>query len=245
MSDDTELLDALHDLAQHLDWPDPALDVTTLAITRVLPPRPRRLLVAAGIAAALVVAVSAVPSTREAVAELLGLGGVRITLRGDVPADLDGTLALGRPVTLEEARRLAPGPLPLPAGIDDPSAAYAGEPVSGVTLAWAPSEALPAVLDHGVGLLVTAFPGRVDRYAIEKQVPSDATIERTTVEGAPAYWVMGTHVFVYLDEDGTERLDTTRLSGNALVWTNGDVTYRLESALSRTEAVRLAESIAG
>ena len=37
--------------------------------------------------------------------------------------------------------------------------------------------------------------------------------------------------------------DTLRLARNTLVWEAGGVTYRLESALGRVEAVWLAESI--
>jgi hypothetical protein len=210
-------------------------------------PRPRRrvALAAAAIVAAVLV-VSAVPPTRQAVADLLGMGRVRITQTDSPFRHGSGHLDLGEPVTWAEARRLAPGPLPRPPVLGAPTAVFAGEPAGGVTLVWAPDERLPEVGDYGVGLLITAFPGSVDRSedAIEKRTTAGGTVESTEVNGEPAYWLGGVpHEVSYLDEHGETRQDTIRLSGHALVWAHDGVTYRLESALALADALRLAESL--
>jgi len=210
-------------------------------------PRPRRrvALAAAAIVAAVLV-VSAVPPTRQAVADLLGMGGVRITQTDSPFRHGPGHLDLGEPVTWAEARRLAPGPLPRPPVLGAPTAVFAGEPPGGVTLVWAPDERLPEVGDYGVGLLITAFPGSVDRSedTIEKRTTAGGTVESTEVNGEPAYWLGGApHEVSYLDEHGETRQDTIRLSGHALVWAHDGVTYRLESALAVADALRLAESL--
>ncbi|GIV96004.1 MAG: hypothetical protein KatS3mg057_0661 [Herpetosiphonaceae bacterium] len=66
-------------------------------------------------------------------------------------------------------------------------------------------------------------------------------LQQTTVHGKPAVWVRGEHIL----EVGTGgRFEGRRLvSGNTLIWTEEDVTYRLETDLPLEEAVRIAESL--
>lgn len=295
MVDDTALLAALGDLADHVAWPDPTVDVTGRAVaeltsgrtgsssthdamtTRALPEaaseppwngrrRARVRAVAAGragagepgrmgrqrvrvlaLAAAAVVTlvVAVVPPTRRVVADLLGIGGVRITLGDGVLSQLDARIDVGRSVSIDDAREMAPEGLVLPGSLGEPTAAFADRPAGAVTFVWAPSATLPEVLDSGVGLLVTAFPaGRDGDEVIAKRGAVGGIVEEVSVDGITAYWLTGApHEFVYLDELGRPEEDTLRMSGDALVWQMDDVTYRLESALSRTDALHLAESL--
>ena len=48
---------------------------------------------------------------------------------------------------------------------------------------------------------------------------------------------------VLLDERGEYVMETLRLEGNVLLWVRDGVTLRIESALSRDEAIHVAESI--
>jgi len=48
---------------------------------------------------------------------------------------------------------------------------------------------------------------------------------------------------VLLDEHGEYVMETLRLEGNVLLWVRNGVTLRIESALSRDEAIHVAESI--
>jgi hypothetical protein len=257
--DDADLRSALDDLAAHVAWPDDAVDITARAldslerrpvVDQLADRRVRRVrwMAAVVAAAATLVVVVVVPPAREAVADLLGLGGVRITVEDRPrPPRSSGSvedLDLGRPVGLDEATRLAVAPLPIPAGLDEPDAAYAGRPLDGVTLAWRPTGSLPDVLGHGYGLLISVFPGTVDEDVIEKRIYKGGTVERTSVNGDPAYWIGGApHEFEYLGAEGDWQHDSIRLSGNALIWTHAGVTYRLESALTLADTLALAESI--
>jgi hypothetical protein len=159
-----------------------------------------------------------------AAAHLLHLGGVRITLTGDVPDDIGGQLLLGRPTALRQDEHRPPS-------LGAPAAAFEGRPAGGYTEVW-PGPTI-----------VTRFPGSLDDELIEKRVFDGATVERTTVDGDPAYWITAPHGFLYLDENGNAQEDTLRLSGNALLWTRAGVTYRLESDHSLVESVALAESM--
>lgn len=56
------------------------------------------------------------------------------------------------------------------------------------------------------------------------------------IEGEP-------HEVVITDRNGDFVHDSSRLAGNTLIWTDGDVTYRLESALDGHEAIDLASTL--
>ncbi len=70
------------------------------------------------------------------------------------------------------------------------------------------------------------------------------SLQGTMVNGQPAYWVEGEHLLSFYDEDGRVVSQGVRLvAGNTLIWTEDEVTYRLETVLSLEEAVRMAESM--
>jgi len=70
------------------------------------------------------------------------------------------------------------------------------------------------------------------------------SIEAVTVNGSPGFWVTGQpHEILYLDPNGTPIPNSVRLSGNVLLWQQGDVTLRIESALTKAEALRIADSV--
>lgn len=75
-------------------------------------------------------------------------------------------------------------------------------------------------------------------WAIEKMEP--AQIQDTTVNGQRAVWAVGPYPIRFFNGD----LDFVRLiDGHVLIWTNGDMTYRLETELALEEAVQVAESL--
>jgi hypothetical protein len=65
-------------------------------------------------------------------------------------------------------------------------------------------------------------------------------IEETTVNGRRAIWFEGGHLLQLVDGRSSQQLF---VEGNVLLWTDGDVTYRLESHLSLAEALAIAESL--
>ena len=104
-------------------------------------------------------------------------------------------------------------------------------------------------------MLVWLQPGSQDHarlilYQVSSEAfgekASDETIlvQETTVNGMPAAWVTGPHVLQFLDSKGRRDMEAKRfIDGNVLVWERNGVTYRLESALTLEEAVRVAESL--
>jgi hypothetical protein len=214
----TDVVAALADLRDSLAWPADHADITSRAVASLAPRRRPRWPYAA--AAAVVAIGVGVPVA----AHVLSIGGVRITLTGEVPSDIGGELLLGRPAALREDA-------PRPPSLGDPAAAFEGRPAGGYTEVW------PGPV------LVTQFPGSLDEDLIEKRVFDGGAIERVLVDGDEAYWISGPHGFLYLDDAGHPQEDTIRLSGSALVWTRDGITYRLESDRSLAESIALAESM--
>ena len=67
-----------------------------------------------------------------------------------------------------------------------------------------------------------------------------ARIEETTVNGQRAVWAVGPYPVAFSNGDR----DFVRLiDGHVLIWTDGTITYRLETALELEAAIRIAESL--
>ena len=75
-------------------------------------------------------------------------------------------------------------------------------------------------------------------WAVEKMNP--AMIAETTVNGERAIWAVGPYPVRFSNGD----LDFVRLiDGHVLIWTEGELTYRLETNLDLEQAIRVAESL--
>jgi hypothetical protein len=187
----------------------------------------------------------------------LGLPGLRIIF-GDVPSQrpvaspsasaspspLGSDLGLGAAVSLSDAEERAGFDLVLPAdpAIGPPDVAYAlGRRVN---LVWATRPGLPDTEVDGIGLLISQFEGRVDPGFYNKIIDSGSKLTRVTVDGSQGWWISGgPHFFYYIDPEGNAVEDTHRQVGDTLVWTTGEVTYRLETSLGMEAAISLAESL--
>ena len=227
-----ELETALRALGRDVAFP-PTPDVASAIRGRLERPRFWRRPVAIAIAVVLVAAIAAVlavPQSRSAILDWLGLRNVsvvRVEKLPSVPAQ--GRLDLGRRVTLVEAKRRAPWLL-LPNS--DPNSFWLNESLPGgkVSLLWGtPSH---------VRLLLTEFTGRT---YIEKVIDGDTQVERVKV-GDAGVWFHGPHVVMFRDRDGRFRESHARLAQNTLVWQVGGVTLRLEGALTKDEALRIART---
>jgi len=225
------------------------------------PPARARWLALAAAAAVVLAVVLAAPGARQAVARLLGIGGVRVTVTGDPPGDLGRALDLGDPLPVDEAvaaagRAFAPS-FPSPPG--DPALAFAGRPAGAVSLVWPAGEGLPALEESEVGLIITAFPTGAGAPAgdpgdpgvppVEKQAGPGTRVTAVQVGPHPGYWLSGAPHEVRESghgDGGPPAAGTAaRLAGNTLIWADGGTTYRLESALDRASAIALAESLTG
>jgi hypothetical protein len=237
----TELERALVTLGRELEYP-PTPELAPVVAERLSKaPPPRRGLSLSGRTAAIALAVfliacgtvAAVPATRNAVLEALGLRGATIERRERLPADArPQPLDLGPRTTLAAARReLGFTPL-VPAALGEPDGVH----VDGEAL----------TLDYRVRprVLVTQFRGDVHPDYAGK-IGSEATsLEELTVDGARAIWVSGSpHFFFYRDKDGAVRENSLRLAGNVLVLERDDLLVRVEGTPSKAEAIRIAQSL--
>lgn len=161
------------------------------------------------------------------------------------PSGLPGSLmGLGAIVSVEEAQAIVDFPLLLPTDpvLGPPDATYVR--LGRVAFVWSPRAGIPPTDDPEVGLLLNQFRGRLGEHIVDKIANEGTHVEPITVDGAPGYWIAGQpHFFMYVDPNGQEIDDSYRSVSQTLVWTRDGITYRLETALDRDAAIRLAESL--
>jgi hypothetical protein len=191
----------------------------------------------------------------------LGLPGLRLIL-GQPPASPPpsisasqtappgapgSTLQLGDPVRLDdiEARTGIAPVLPSARAIGPPDAVYVDRSrANQVAFVWAPSASLPETSDPGVGLILMRFDGRVDEGYHQKLIGLGVTAEPVMVHDRSGFWISGDpHFFFYVRPDGSTIHEDRRWVGDVLAWSDGALTYRIESALGREATIALAESL--
>ena len=161
------------------------------------------------------------------------------TLPGEPPERLGADLTLGEPVSPDSVT------VPLARGLGAPDEAYVAHDGEVVSVVYGSGDGVPAIHDTGVGVLLQVISGSLDTERVRKlAVERDVTVSRVEVNGSPAFWIEGEpHLVTYYSPSGAERTEMTRLVGDTLVWQRDDAIYRLESALGREAAIRVAESI--
>lgn len=195
---------------------------------------------------------AASPPARTAVADRLGLRGIAIVHQPTVPTPtvtpVGASLRLGERVPLDEARRRVAYPVVVPTLPDfgPPDEVYVDESLASgqVALVYRARPGLPAAAETGVGLLITQFRGDLEPGFFAKGLGPETRLEQVTVNGSRGFWIEGKpHLFFYRDANGDIRDERVRLAGNVLLWEQGDLTLRLEGAVSRDEALRIAASV--
>jgi hypothetical protein len=265
---DPELERRLSDLGSHLAIPATpdmtarvrerlAGDQSSAPIVDANARRRRLILTTAAAILILLGALALFPQARTAIADRLGIGGVTIRWLEDgpspSPSPVGVTMMLGHAVTLAEARDAVEFPVRVPTqkGFAAPIEVY----VSGrgrdamVSFVYPAHPGLPAGEVLGVGALLTQFPGETGREFILKGLGLHGTDEETILEavsvnGHPGFWIAGAPhgVFLACLDGGECREERYRLAENVLLWEQDGVTFRLESALPRDEAIAIAES---
>ena len=200
-----------------------------------------------------------IPPVRAAVIEFIQIGVVRI-LQGEptpvtqpnqqFPSTLVPVTAtpvapsqplipflerLAGETTLEEAQQSVNYPIVLPSHPSDlgaPDRVFVQDADGDMTiLVWID----PHQADEVLMSLHIVPPGS---WAIEKVKP--ALVQETTVNGRRAIWAVGPYPLRFSNGN----LDFVRMiDGHVLIWTEGDVTYRLETKSSLEEAIKVAESL--
>jgi hypothetical protein len=207
---------------------------------------PRRLaLVAAVLLVLLGAAALANPATRDAIAHFFHVQGVIVnrvpspgpTVSSSTPLDL------GHPTTMDEAQSAVKFSIAIPPALGTPDGVYlnSGFPGGEVALTYNPRPGIPAVKQTGLGVLVTEFRGDLIPDFITKEVGPGTTVEQTSVNGDPGWWIAGEpHAIAIKGSDGNGQREILRLAANTLIWERGGVTYRIESGLSKADAFRIA-----
>lgn len=220
--------------------------IAPVVLPRTRPPLLRPVLVAAlAVAVALAVTLALSVTARRAVADLLGVAGIRVTFGDDPPSSPrpPGRVRFGERVSRAAASERAGFRVSIPAAVAAEPALYFDASVGDRGM-------VSVVYPRGAGtladvdLLLSQFVASVPEEYVKKLVTMGSDVTYTDVEGLPAFWIAGTpHFFFYEERDGEVRRETVRLAGDVLVWEEGGVTYRVEGARSLEDARRIAESL--
>lgn len=220
---------------------------------------------AAGVAAVmalLLLGVLAVPQSRAAVwAWVTQIGAVRIFVDEAPPATVT---APSEPGSLSPSAPLSPAGKPVPLAL---LAVAPGEPIPLESLddfaafpVWRPpvdsewGEADEAVIHSSLGRdMVTLVWHRpdstgepyltlslIDIPQLAYKVIPQANIQEVRIRETEGLWLAGPHTFA-LAIDGQP--DTQAFASNVLLWTDDQLTYRIEGDIELEEAIRMAESL--
>lgn len=184
-----------------------------------------------------------------AVARFLGVPGVAIRTVEVLPPAGEEPGWLGEAITLRSARERADFPvrtLPLRADLDRVGGGVhlderRGLPI--VTIVYAEQPGLPEVAPKDVGAIFTQLRADVRAELFRKVLGPDSRLDAVKVSGQPAWWISGAeHVLVKTPGRDLVPLSGHR-AGNTLLWESEGITYRLETALPKADALALAESL--
>jgi hypothetical protein len=158
-----------------------------------------------------------------------------------------GTFWISGRTTLVEARQRARFILRLPAyppDLGEPDEVYLQRVFDGgqqLILVYYAGPGTPVGEDNKLFSLYQIFSTGL----IKKLIHEDPTVvEEVEVNGNPAVWFTGAAHWLQLEGPrGMEEYPVRLVEGNTLVWEIGLVTYRLETMLSKEEAIRIAKSL--
>jgi hypothetical protein len=149
--------------------------------------------------------------------------------------DLDAAgAAVGRPILL-----------PSDPDLGQPDAVYVdAEKADAVALVWGARPDLRATLDPDIGMILMSFDGTLEDEYYLKLIGGGTVVTTATVGDDRAFWIDGDpHLFFFENATGEFVHDDRRWVGDALVWSDGTTTYRLETSLGRERAIEIAEGL--
>jgi hypothetical protein len=188
-----------------------------------------------------VVAVGIISLLALAFAARLVIGAAEIRVQpGVTPSGPPlGPDVLGDPVPVERVERAVGFELRVPAGpLPDDAYVFVAAGGDGALLAWEASDRYPSLPGTPWGMVLIEL--RTDEGTLVKDVGGFDDVQEVRVDGRSAFWIEASHELHVITDVGSE---TFRVDGNVLIWTRGDVTYRLETSLGLPEAIALAESV--
>jgi hypothetical protein len=236
-----DLEQRLRAVAPDVDWPATP-DLATAVVGRIARGgaarerrgslrRPR--LALAVVLAVLVPATGALafPSARDDVLEWLGVKGVTVERAEELPPIEElGVAHIGRPVSLDEAARLAGYPVALPGALGPPGHVRFDAPTRTV------------VTVHG-NVVVFQAPGALDREVVRKIVTTSTQVHAVSVDGRPGMYLSGLEHAVLLGRPDGET-GGARPAADTLVFSRGDTVVRIEAeTLPLQRALEIARSM--
>jgi hypothetical protein len=256
LSDD-DLGAALTSLGQRIAWP--VAGDLPVAVSRAIgrgeghviswpgsPTRSRRRTVAILVAAVLALAAAAVAAKL-----VVDLGAVVIrtvpSLPTTTPTATVGAGSFGQPISLGEAGSIAGFHPLLPSTLGPPDAIWAERTATSfdsqrttvIVLAWRPSDDQPGIPGSSWGAVLMEFRGEAS-IASKLLFEGHARLGTAFVDGHDAYVVTGEHELDLLIDGKIRRFTST---ARAILWNDGTLTLRLETALPRGPALALARRI--
>jgi hypothetical protein len=198
------------------------------------------------------VALAVSQETRDAVADFLGLGveGEEIAILptpgpGETPTPLPSPRPIetyATPIPAGALRARVGFEPATPAGSGEPAASYVAD-FAGVEIVILSYERFDLWQVRLEGETFGKGIGVFEKGAFTKEA---RVIEQLQVNGELAYWIgNGSHIVRFVDARGTVVTGSERtVERNTLVWRSATgMNYRLETDLSRDEALALAESL--
>jgi hypothetical protein len=192
------------------------------------------------------------PQAREAVADRLGLRGVRITQgpeSGPSAPARDPRPLLGTRVDLDTARSRISFPILMPTldVLGQPDEVYVNPAVATgeVSLVYGPRPGLtPALPGIDLSLIISQTEGRGVGPAYGKSAGPGTQVQYVSVGQALGIWLDGApHRFQYLGPGGVGQVSEARLAANVLVWEQDSRIIRIEGAMSQDVALKIAASL--
>jgi hypothetical protein len=246
---------ALADLAEHLDHP-PADDLAAAVRLRVVNgataghDRARSLLAVAAVFVLIVAAALAIPPTRHAIADWLGIGAIEVRRPDPTLGNRPGAHpvpgspgATGGPDAGVVAR-LAAARRAVDFAIVTPSATPNGVSIGALRSVEVDRRAPGGLVALGYPrfTLVEVSANAGDPGPVAKLV-EPGTADRVLVGDRPGLWISGVHRVTFLARDGTIRVDSVRRAGSVLIWERGGVTFRVEGFDDLADAQRVAAAL--
>jgi len=259
-----DLETALRDLGERIalpPTPDLAIRVRAgLAAARptsppwwraLLPARP--VLAAAAVALLiLIAALTAWPQFRDAVADRLGVSGIRIVFDEETPtpvgSPVGSSLLLGERTTVADAAARVGYDVHLPVeSLGPPAEVYLRALPDGnqmVSLLYLPSTELPETADSGAAALLIQFAASGETMYLAKNLTTDATMSPVTVNGGEGWWIRGsTDLFLAQDPSAVCCGPLRRPAGSILLWEQAGLTFRLEADLPLNRMLAIAGTV--
>jgi hypothetical protein len=183
---------------------------------------------------------------RAAVRNFFDIGAVRVHQPSTprAPAVTTAGLDLGTRITLAEARKRTTVVVPTAPGFEKPDEVWFADVGGGrLSFVYRARPGLPRAARTDVGLLLQEFIGD-GRQAVSKHLATSTRAQPVTIGREQGVFLTGgEHLLFYVDPVGAQQVERGRIVGQALIFTRGPQTIRIEGSLPLARMLAIAESL--